>query len=115
MISFKNLTIRKKLLVGFGSIVAISLFSTLYYGYQLETVKDETTELMQKTLVVQDDIVNWKNNIEKNMIREKAISQTSDMNTIKSFKEEMIATSSEINKYQEQITKLIVGKDLNDQ
>lgn len=103
---FRDLSIKKKLFLGFGSIMGILVVSTAFSYQKVEQVKDNTKNILQNTITLQNQVSDWRQNIQKNLIRDKTIMLVkNDSQIIDLVKKDMQETSKEVSQLQESITK----------
>lgn len=103
---FRDLSIKSKLFLGFGSIMLVLMVSTFISYQRVESLKENTKVLFLTTLNVQNQVSDWRQNIQKNLIRDKAIMLVKqDAFMIDILKKEMQATSLEVSQLQESISK----------
>lgn len=103
---FRDLSIKKKLFLGFGSIMGILVVSTAISYYKVEQVKFNTENILNNTILLQGKVSDWRQNIQKNLIRDKSIMLVkNDSHIIETVKKDMQATSAEVSQLQESITK----------
>lgn len=103
---FRNLSIKNKLFLGFGSIMGILVISTAVSYQKVENLKTNTNNIIENTFTLHNRVTDWRQNIQKNLIRDKAIMMVKqDTQIMDVLKKDMLATSSEINQLQENITK----------
>lgn len=107
MISFfRNISIKSKLFLGFGSIMGILAISTAISYQKVETLKANTDNVIENSFVLYNSVTEWKQNIQQNLIRDKTIMMIKDDTHIMDIlKKDMSSTSSEVNKLQESISK----------
>lgn len=101
---FTNLSIKNKLFIGFGSIMGILMISSAISYVRVEEVKLQTKNILENTGVLQDDVIDWRQNIQKNLIRDKIITLVEqEVGLVENIKQEMKITSEDVNKLQEKI------------
>lgn len=101
---FTNLSIKNKLFIGFGSIMGILMVSSAISYVRVEEVKLKTKNIIENTGALQDNVSDWRQNIQKNLIRDKSISLIQkEVELIEVIKQDMKTTTDEVNKLQEKI------------
>lgn len=108
---FRDASIKHKLFLGFGSIMAVLTISTIVSYQKVETLKINTNNVLEKTTTLHNQVIAWKDNIEKNLIRDNSIMLVKqDTFIMDKLKLDMQRTSNEINTLQKNISE----SELND-
>lgn len=103
---FKNLSIKHKLFLGFGSIMVILSISTAISYQKVEALKKNTHEIIKNTFALHNQVSDWRQNIQKNMIRDETLMMVKqDTDIMDSLKKDMSVTSNDISHLQENISK----------
>lgn len=101
---FTNLSIKNKLFIGFGSIMGILMISSAISYVRVEEVKSRTKNIIENTGALQDNVTDWRQNIQKNLIRDKSITLIQkEVELIEVIKKDMKSTTEDVNKLQEKI------------
>lgn len=101
---FANLSIKNKLFLGFGSIMGILIVSSLISYIRVEEVKVRSKNIIENKGALQDSVSEWRQNIEKNLIRDKSITLIQqEVDLVEVIKKDMKSTTTDINSLQEKI------------
>lgn len=105
MLNFNNIRIKNKLFMGFGGIMSILIFSTAITYQKVEQLKTDTNQLLTQSISLSSKVVGWKENIQKNIIRDKLIMNTkTELELVNIIQNDMVSTSADIKKLQDAIT-----------
>lgn len=101
---FTNLSIKNKLFIGFGSIMGILMISSAISYVKVEEVKAKAKNILENTSLLQDHAIDWRQNIQKNLIRDKTITLVQqEVELIDNIRKDMKTTTEDVNKLQETI------------
>jgi methyl-accepting chemotaxis protein len=111
MISFKNLGIGKRLAIGFGIMLLLSILISVIGVWRLQTVANATREMMQAPLAKERFIADWYSKIDSAIRRTTAIAKSTDSSLSAYFKEESAQSTQISSELQKKIGLLLTSDD----
>lgn len=111
MISLKNFGIGKRLAIGFGIMLLLSILISAIGVWRLQTVATATSEMMQVPLAKERLISDWYSKIDSAIRRTTAIAKSTDPSLSTYFKDESAQSSQISAELQKQIGLLLSSDD----
>jgi methyl-accepting chemotaxis protein len=106
-----NISIGKRLALGFTVILALAMLITGISVWRLQSVASATRDMMQVPLAKERMISDWSSKIDSAIRRTTAIAHSSDQTLGAFFAEESKASSAISSEYQKKVEALIVDDD----
>ncbi|MQA23607.1 methyl-accepting chemotaxis protein [Rugamonas rivuli] len=111
MTMLANISIGKRLALGFTIILAFAMLITGISVWRLQGVASATRDMMQVPLAKERMISDWSSKIDSAIRRTTAIARSSDQSLVAFFAEEAKASSAISAEYQKKVEALIVDAD----
>nr|WP_315467463.1 methyl-accepting chemotaxis protein [uncultured Undibacterium sp.] len=111
MISLNNLGIGKRMAIGFGVMLLLSILISVIGVWRLQTVATATREMMQVPLAKERLIADWYSKIDSAIRRTTAIAKSTDTSLSTYFKEESAQSSQISAELQKKIALLLSSDD----
>ncbi|OFA00136.1 methyl-accepting chemotaxis protein [Duganella sp. HH101] len=111
MTMLANISIGKRLALGFTIILAFAMLITGISVWRLQGVASATRDMMQVPLAKERMISDWSSKIDSAIRRTTAIARSSDQSLAAFFAEESKASSATSAEYQKKVEALIVDAD----
>ncbi len=111
MISLNNLGIGKRMAIGFGVMLLLSILISAIGVWRLQTVATATREMMQVPLAKERFIADWYSKIDSAIRRTTAIAKSTDTSLSTYFKDESAQSSQISSELQKKIGQLLSSDD----
>jgi methyl-accepting chemotaxis protein len=111
MRALNNISIGKRLALGFAVILAFAMMITIIGIWRLQQVADATRDMMETPLAKERMISDWSSNIDSAIRRTTAIARSTDSSLAAYFEQEAKASSLVSGELQKKIGELIEGDD----
>ena len=111
MRALNNISIGKRLALGFAVILAFAMMITIIGIWRLQQVADATRDMMETPLAKERMISDWSSNIDSAIRRTTAIARSTDASLAAYFEQEAKASSAVSGELQKKIGELIEGDD----
>jgi methyl-accepting chemotaxis protein len=111
MRALNNISIGKRLALGFAVILAFAMMITIIGIWRLQQVADATRDMMETPLAKERMISDWSSNIDSAIRRTTAIARSTDSSLAAYFEQEAKASSAASAELQKKIGELIEGDD----
>ena len=111
MYMLANISIGKRLALGFTVILAFAMLITGIGVWRLQGVASATADMMQVPLAKERMIGDWSSNIDSAIRRTTAIARSTDASLATYFADEAKASSAKSSEYQKKIEELITEAD----